>query len=390
MKYQLYMALLGLVLTGCGVQAPTKSDTEPMELAAAMGGDTLGYARATGPQLFNMPSDLGAHPDFKTEWWYFTGNLFSDEGRRFGYELTLFRSALAPPDVDDESAGAPPDSAWDTRQLYMGHFSLADPETGEFYAFERFSRGSMGLAGAQSPPFRIWLDDWNMESESIEDLFPLRLMAEEDGIGIDLHLGRAKPMVLQGNDGWDPKGEGEGNASYYYSYTRIETEGTVSLRGDRIEVSGQSWKDHEWSTSALGPKESGWDWFALQLSDGREIMVYQLRRKDGSVSPFTSGTLVLEDGSKRALEADQFEITVRDTWLSPVSGAEYPSGWRLEIPSEDISLSVTPVQPNQELNVSVRYWEGAVDIGGSASGEAITGVGYVELTGYDTPPTDAQ
>jgi len=385
MKHLVYTALLGFLLTGCGVEAPTQSETEPMELAAAMGGDTLGYARASGPKPFDFPKDLGAHPDFKTEWWYFTGNLFSDEGRRFGYELTLFRSALAPPNKGDSSLGAVSDSAWSTRQLYMGHFSLADPETGEFHAFERFSRGSIGLAGAQSPPFRIWLDDWNMESESDDDLFPLRLTAEEDGIGIDLLLKGAKPMVLQGEDGWDPKGEGEGNASYYYSYTRIETEGMVTLGNERVSVSGQSWKDHEWSTSALGPDESGWDWFALQLSDGRDIMVYQLRRRDGSVSPFTSGTLVLQDGSKRALSADQFEIIVRDTWLSPVSGAEYPSGWSLEIPSESISLTVTPVQPNQELNVSVRYWEGAVNLVGTASGEAISGVGYVELTGYDSP-----
>ena len=364
--------LLAATLFGCKAPESESPTSEPMNLADAMGGDTLGYARADGVRPFDFPADCGAHPDFKTEWWYFTGNLETATGRRFGYELTLFRSALRPPDSLET------ENAWSTRQLYMGHFSLADPETGTFHAFERFSRGAMDLAGAESPPFRIWLEDWTMTSSDPADLFPLHLQAEEEGVGIDLWLNDTKPVVLQGDQGWDPKGEGAGNASYYYSFTRIETEGEIVLGADSLAVTGSSWKDHEWSTSALGNQEVGWDWFALQLDDDREIMFYQLRRRDGTQSPFTGGTLVRADGTYRQLPPDEVVLNVEAEWTSPKSGAVYPAGWRLQIPGEAVDLRIAPIMNNQELNVSVRYWEGAVDISGSS-----TGRGYVELTGYD-------
>ena len=363
--------LLFSLLLGCNAEAPDAPASEPMNLAEAMGGDTLGYARADGVRPFDFPADYGAHPDFKTEWWYFTGNLETTEGRRFGYELTLFRSALRPPDPQS------PDNGWSSRQLYMGHFSLADPETGTFHAFERFSRGAMDLAGAVSPPFRIWLEDWTMTAGDPVSLFPLHLQAEEDGVGIDLWLKEAKPIVLQGDQGWDPKGEGAGNASYYYSFTRIATEGRITLGEQTLDVLGTSWKDHEWSTSALGNDEVGWDWFALQLDDNREIMFYQ-RRKDGTQSPFTGGTLIRADGTYRHLPPSEVILDVEAVWTSTESGAVYPAGWRLQIPGEAVDLRIAPIMNNQELNVSVRYWEGAVDISGSS-----TGRGYVELTGYD-------
>jgi predicted secreted hydrolase len=373
--------VLLLLAVGC-TQPPDALEMEDaLNLAEAMGGDTLGYARAVGPTDFDFPSDFGAHTDFKTEWWYFTGNLRSEDDRRFGYEFTLFRSALHPPD----SLASPSD--WSTNQLYMGHFSLADPETGTFHAFERFSRGAAGLAGAESPPFRVWLEDWTMESMATDpsSLFPLRLQVAEEEVAIDLTLDAVKPMVLQGDRGWDPKGEGNGNASYYFSFTRIGTSGTVTLPSGQHDVEGTSWKDHEWSTSALGDDEVGWDWFALQLDDGREIMFYQLRREDGSQSPFTGGTLVIADGSYRHITRDEMDLRVEGQWESPVSGAVYPSGWTLTLPGEDLTMRVTPVMPNQELNVSVRYFEGAIDVEGTSKGQPITGVGYVELTGYDRP-----
>ena len=366
--------LLAATMIGCTAPESEPLTSEAMNLAEAMGGDTLGYARADGVRPFDFPADYGAHPDFKTEWWYFTGNLETATGRRFGYELTLFRSALRPPDFLETESG------WSTRQLYMGHFSLADPEAGTFHAFERFSRGAMDLASAESPPFRIWLEDWTMTSADPTGLFPLHLRAEEDGVGIDLWLKGAKPVVLQGDHGWDPKGEGAGNASYYYSFTRIETEGSIVLGTDSLAVTGSSWKDHEWSTSALGEQEVGWDWFALQLDDDREIMFYQLRRKDGTQSPFTGGTLVQADGTYRHLPPSEVQLEVLSEWTSPESGAVYPAGWRLHVPGEAVDLRIAPIMNNQELNVSVRYWEGAVDISGSSAGR-----GYVELTGYDRP-----
>ena len=376
---RLILLLLLLSAAGCTTPPDAEESDDTLNLAEAMGGDTLGYARAVGPQPFDFPTDFGAHPTFKTEWWYFTGNLWSGDKRRFGYEFTVFRSALRPPDSLARH------SEWSTNQLYMGHFSLADPETGTFHAHERFSRGAAGLAGAASPPFRVWLEDWSMETVAADpsSLFPLQLQVEADGVGIDLMLDATKPIVLQGERGWDPKGDGNGNASYYFSFTRIETKGTITLPSGRFNVEGSSWKDHEWSTSALGKDEVGWDWFALQLDDGREIMFYQLRREDGSQSPFTGGTLVEADGSYRHITRNEVKLQVDDTWESPVSGAIYPSGWTLSLPGEDLELHVTPVMRNQELNVSVRYFEGAVDIEGTSNGQPIAGVGYVELTGYD-------
>lgn len=376
--------LVFAVLIGCSTPPEAVEYTDTINLAEAMGGDTLGYARAVGPKDLDFPADYGAHPEYRTEWWYFTGNLLSADDRRFGYEMTIFRNALTPMDSLEST------SDWSTNELYMGHFSLADPETGTFHAFERFARGAADLAGAESPPFNVWLEDWTMTStsDSPDDLFPLRLQAEEDGVGIDLMLEASKPMVLQGDRGWDPKGAGNGNASYYFSFTRIETTGTVTLGEEVLPVAGSSWKDHEWSTSALGEDEVGWDWFALQLDDGRDIMFYQLRRADGSQSPFTGGALVEVDGSHRYIVRGEVDLQVEDEWESPVSGAVYPSGWTLSMPGEDLTLRITPVMPNQELNVSVRYFEGAVDIAGTSGGESVGGVGYVEMTGYDRPDQD--
>ena len=348
-----------------------------LALAEAMGGDTTGYARADAARPLLFPDDYGPHPGYKTEWWYYTGNLDTDEGRHFGYELTIFRFALAPSDT----AAAERPSAWATNQLFMAHFALTDVASEDFYAFERFSRGALGLAGAQAAPYRVWLEDWSMEGGA-GDPFPMRLRAAEDGVALDITLEAAKPLVLQGDRGLDQKGPEPGNASYYYSFTRLPTEGTIMVDGNTYTVRGLSWKDHEWSTSALGDEQVGWDWFALQLSDGRDLMYYQLRRRDGTPSPFTNGVLVAPDGTTKSLERGDVEIEVLDTWTSPRSAAVYPARWRFRIPTEGLNLQLTPHLPDQEMNVSVRYWEGAVRIDGTAAGEAVSGNGYVEMTGY--------
>jgi len=371
---------LVLAMTGCAQDSQTSrldsQDQESMDLNTAMAGDTTGYARANTVKDLIFPADFGPHPSYKTEWWYFTGNLDDETGRQFGYELTIFRSALAPPSQED-SLGL---TGWNADQLYMGHFSLADvaSQGRTFHAFERFSRGAMDLAGATSGPFRVWLEDWSMESSS-EDLFPLRLKAGQDGVAIDLTLSSLKPIVLQGDRGFDRKGAGDGDASYYYSFTRLQTEGTIRIGEEDFAVKGSSWKDHEWSTSALDENQEGWDWFALQLSDNREIMFYVLREKDGSSGAFTNGMLVQSDGTYSPLSREDVVLEVINSWKSPHSGATYPSGWNFSIPSHDIDLTVTPLLDDQELNATVRYWEGAVSIE-DANGPA--GRGYVELTGY--------
>lgn len=333
-----------------------------------------GYARATGPAPLSFPADHGPHPDFQTEWWYYTGNLATEDGRRFGYQVTFFRRALQPPADRVERA-----STWATEQLYLAHFALTDVAGGNFYAFERLARGAVELAGAQSPPYRVWLEDWQVEQVG-KDNYHLR--AGQEGIEIDLLMVDAKGPVLQGEKGYSPKGPEVGNASYYISQTRLETSGTVRVGDVGFQVVGLSWMDHEFSTSALSAGQVGWDWFALQLDDGSELMVFDIRREDGSLDPFSSGTLIRPDGSTTHLNRIDFEIQVLDTWKSPHSGAVYPARWRVAVPSAGITLDIEPHLADQELNLTYNYWEGAVRIQGERGGKAVTGNGYVELTGY--------
>jgi predicted secreted hydrolase len=371
------VALLGLGaywFTAPSAEADLRTS---VSVAEAMGSDTTGYRRATEVRPFTFPSDHGPHPGYKTEWWYVTGNLSGPQAEPYGYELTIFRLALTPPDAAPDSAAF---SDWRTNQLYMGHFAVTDGASETFHAFERFERGGAGLAGAQADPFRVWLDDWSMTGLD-GTAFPMQLRAQEQGVGVDLTLRPTKPRVLQGDQGLSQKGPGDGNASYYYSYTRLDTEGALVLDGDTLSVTGQSWMDREWSTSALGPEQEGWDWFSLQLDDGRDLMYYQLRRTDGTPSPFSEGVIVGPEGETRKLERSDVQIEVLDRWTTPDGTHTYPVEWTLRVPGEDIDLTITPYMPNQELDVSVRYWEGAVRVKGSASGR-----GYVEMTGYGESP----
>ncbi|MFB6273671.1 MAG: lipocalin-like domain-containing protein [Salinibacter sp.] len=373
----LVLLIVAAAALGLGAYWLTASSEESalrtsVSATEAMTGDTTGYKRATDVRPFTFPSDHGPHPGYKTEWWYVTGNLTGPDAQPYGYELTIFRVGLTPPDAAPDSAT----STWRTNQLYMAHFAVTDGASETFHAFERFQRGGAGLAGAQANPFRVWLDDWSMTSTG-DTTFPIRLRAQEQGIGIDLTLRPTKPRVLQGNQGLSQKGPGTGNASYYYSYTRLATDGRLALKGDTLSVTGQSWLDREWSTSALGPNQEGWDWFSLQLDDGRDLMYYQLRRTDGSPSTFSEGVIVGPDGSTQRLDRADVSVKVLDTWTTPDGTHTYPVEWTLRVPDEGIDLDITSVIPNQELDVSVRYWEGAVRVEGSA-----TGHGYVEMTGY--------
>jgi predicted secreted hydrolase len=370
------VVLAGLAV---GAFAVTRDAAPPAEGPALGGGDTgEGYARAFAPREFHFPEDHGPHPEFRTEWWYWTGNLATAEGRRFGYQFTLFRSALAPEAPER-------DSKWGTRQVYLGHFTVSDVEAGRFHAFERFSRSALGLAGAQAEPFRVWLEDWEVRALDA-GAFPMHLRASSGGVTLELTLEPGKPPVLQGNRGLSQKGPEAGNASYYYSLTRMPSRGMVTVDGRAFPVTGTSWMDREWSTSALGPDQVGWDWFSLQLSDGSELMYYQLRKKDGSADPFSSGMLVPPQGEPVRLTREDVRLEVLDTWKSPRSGGVYPARWRLEVPSRQLQLTVTPLLADQELPVSFRYWEGANRLEGTHAGQPVRGFGYVELTGYaDTP-----
>jgi predicted secreted hydrolase len=332
----------------------------------ALAEDRAGFARALAPRPMTFPEDHGPHPDFRTEWWYYTGNLKTATGRHVGFQLTFFRVALAPAEESRESA-------WATRQLYVAHFAVTDTAGGRFHAASRTSRAALGLAGAQAAPFRVWLESWSAEGEGAAT----RLRAQEGDVAIDLTVSPAKPVVRQGDRGLSRKGAEPGNASLYYSFTRMPARGTVRLGAETLEVSGEAWMDREWSTSALGEGVEGWDWFAVQLDDGRELMVYLLRRRDGTVDPFSAGTLVAADGTVRRLEAADVRVEMLAHWTSPHSGVRYPARWRLSVPSAELRLELEPRLADQELRVGTRYWEGAVGVAGSSGGR-----GYVELVGY--------
>jgi predicted secreted hydrolase len=263
----------------------------------------------------------------------------------------------------------------------MAHFALTDVAGQRFFAFDRFGRGAAGLAGAQGEPFRVWLEDWSAEGQGGGTL-PMRLRAAQEGAAIDLALEGGKPPALQGDRGLSQKSAEAGNASYYYSLTRMPTRGSVRVGGETFDVTGLSWMDREWSTSSLAENLAGWDWFALQLSDGRDVMYYQLRDKSGAAAPQSSGTIVAADGSARRFARDDVRLEVLGEWQSQRSGGRYPAGWRLQIPSAELDLRITPYLPDQELALATIYWEGASKVEGTAGGQAVRGSGYVELTGY--------
>ncbi len=358
------LGCLCLLLTACG-ESPQAEADKPTQVSSLLGSPAVaGYARATEPRTLVFPADHGPHSDYRSEWWYWTGNLTTADGRAFGYQFTVFRFALAP--LLPTTLARP--SAWAARDTWLAHLTLSDIAGGRFHAYERAGRGALDLAGATAEPFRVHCDGWEVSGS------PVRLRAAVEGVALDLMLAEGKPIVLQGDQGLSRKGAEPGNASFYYSRTRMPTSGTLRLDGTEFAVSGTSWMDREWSTSALAPGVVGWDWFALQLADGRDLMFYRLRRADGSATPFSCGSLIAGDGSVTQLSAAEVTITPQGTWTSR-TGVVYPAGWHLV--AKDLDLTITPALADQELNLTVRYWEGAVTIAGST-----TGVGYVELAGY--------
>lgn len=333
-----------------------------------------GYSRAAPGNLPEFPNDFGSHNDYLTEWWYYTGNLQTKDGHKFGYQLTFFRRALGPPGYFADR-----DTTWAAEQIYLGHFALSNIEIDQFFAFERYARGAIGLAGAEADPFRVWIHDWEV---SLLEQNKYYLFASEGDVTIELNLDDLKGPILHGIEGYSQKGPELGNASYYISQTRLKSTGTVTIEGVVIPVSGYSWMDHEYSTSALTQDQVGWDWYSIQLDNGYELMLYQIRRADGSIDTFSSGTMIAPDGVTRPIPREEFIITTTNEWESPHSGSIYPAGWVVEIESFSIKLIVTPLQSDQELNLTYTYWEGAVELDGIFQNQSVTGFGYVELTGY--------
>lgn len=371
-----FAILLTLILiTSCGPAASPSSSVQIPEVQALNSQDSSGFAVADGSRPLSFPQDLGAHEDFRTEWWYYTGNLQTAEGRPFGFELTVFRVGLLPP-----TAKAPSTSKWYGRSIYFAHFALSDIQANEFHAFERYSRPGPGLAGAQADPYKVWLEDWNITQQSPG---VYRLQAEQDGIQVDIMLHDEMGVVLHGKNGYSRKGKDTGNASYYFSQPRLRSEGTVQVDGKSYPVSGLAWMDHEFSTSVLDADQIGWDWFSLQFEDGRALMLYQLRERDSKISAATSGTFIDRNGGALPIAFPDFKIKVTDQWRSPHTQAVYPAGWEIRLNRPDCLLQASPLMADQEVHFpAVTYWEGAVQFEGTCEGRDVRGKGYVELTGY--------
>jgi predicted secreted hydrolase len=334
------------------------------------------WAVAAGTRVWSFPRDHGAHPEYRTEWWYFTGIVAGADGRRFGYQLTFFRQGIV-------TVPADPGNPWSVRDLHLAHFTLTDVRERAFLFGERVSRGGPGLAGASTEALRAWVLDWSATAAG--DGFTLE--AREGAVGIRLSLRPRQPPVLHGSGGLSRKGPAAGQASWYASVTDLETTGIVRDGvGAEIEVRGASWFDHEFGSGQLADDLAGWDWFGLRLSDGSSLMIYRLRRRDGTVSPASSGTLVGADGTVRHLARDEVRIEALAQWRSPHSDARYPARWRLAVPTAGVELELSPLIPDQELrtgrSTGVTYWEGAVGGRGAAGGSAVAVEGYAELTGY--------
>lgn len=336
-----------------------------------MGDDFL---QVTEPQPLEFPRDLGPHEDYQTEWWYYTGNLATETGREFGYQLTFFRRALTPETAEVNDA-----SDWRSRQIYFSHFTISDIEGKAFYPHERFSRQSAQLSGAQAEPYRVWLENW-----SATEIEPgkVHLVAEAEDVALDLVLRETLPPVLQGDRGYSKKGPEPGNASYYYSIVQQQSQGTVTVGDEAFAVTGRTWKDHEYSTSALSPGTVGWDWFSLQLNDGSALMLYGLRLEDGDIADVSGGTYISATGETQTIDHTDWQIDVLKTWHSPTTQADYPAQWQIAIPKLELELTGKALMANQELDVSRQYWEGAVGFTGAIADQPVTAKGYVEMTGY--------
>ena len=337
---------------------------------------------------YEFPRDHFDHPGYQTEWWYYTGNLKADDGREFGFELTFFRQGLT-----RRSAGENPKSPWDADKLYLAHLALSDLSGRNFYHTERLNRVGPGLAGADLASRRIWNGNWEVHFEEPKpgQQPGQQLQAICDDFSLRLAMRSQKPPVIHGVDGVSQKAPGRGQASHYISYTRLEASGTLEVDGHTFTVSGTAWMDHEFFTHQLAPDQAGWDWISVQLANNEELMLYRLRRRDGSVDPFSAGTFVDSRGNPHHLSASDFSFAPGSAWESTVTGARYPMRWSILILSLRLELDVLTPLDAQEMVSShpgwPTYWEGAVTIRGIEHAQPVDGVGYLEMTGYDRPVT---
>ena len=391
----------GLVLAGvvlvCAGQGGVVVRAAPMDGLAVLhgGADDQGFELAQGTRRFEFPRDHGPHPSFRHEWWYFTGRLRAAAGEQFGFELTFFRLGVMPPEAGASAIGSTGGAAsgWQARQVYAAHFAVTDLSRKAFHARARYAREALGLGMAQGmdqgSPLEVRVQDWSLvalPASAEAGASPAgdahwRLQADDGDYAIDLDALVAGTPVLNGNGGLSVKAAEPGAASWYYSLPRLPVHGSLKRGGKALAVSGEVWLDREWGSGGLGSGQQGWDWHALQLSDGSALMFYTLRGADGRPDPHSAGTFVGADGRVQSLQAGDVSISATRSWDSP-RGGRYPAGWQVRVPGLGLDLAVTPVLADQELATQPRYWEGAVDVKGTRAGQGVGGQGYVELVGY--------
>ncbi|MEO8352854.1 MAG: lipocalin-like domain-containing protein [Chthoniobacteraceae bacterium] len=351
-----------------------------LPVAAAEAADVPFPWRVSEPGWrYEFPRDHFLHPEFKTEWWYFTGNLGASDGRRFGYQLTFFRQGIRPRSLVEKIA-----SRFVIEDFKFAHFAVSDLTGKAFHGTQKTSRGAFGEAGfGDVGAERIaWIDNWTLRRH----VDGFAISASHDGAAIELTLEPKKPWVIHGENGISQKAAGAGHASHYYSGTRLATRGTLRLEARAYSVNGETWFDHEWATNQLTPEQVGWDWFSLQFDDGSELMLYQMRLRTGGIDPVSSGTFIAADGRATHLRREDYELVAEKFWLSSESGARYPVAWRVRIPSLDLEARTsTPLERQELVLTPISYWEGAIDVEGKRAGRPISGRGYMELTGYAGP-----
>lgn len=340
-------------------------------LAVSLQAAGVTYRQALPGYRYEFPRDHFGHPEFRTEWWYYTGNMRATDGHRYGFELVFFRQGQRRGPSDNPSV-------WRVDDLYLAHLALTDIDGKRFEYHERLNRSGPGIAGVSSEQKRIWNGNWQSQWDADSNAQTLSAVAED--IRFTLRLTPNKPPVINGENGVSQKAEGLGKASYYVSFPLLAVTGTLN----GVEVKGTAWMDHEWFTHQLDPNQAGWDWFSVQLDDQTELMLFQLRHLDGTIDPYSAGTYIDRVGRPTHLRRNDFQLQPLEFWTSPKTHTRYPIRWRLSIPSLNIALQCTAAIPDQELvsedSTSPSYWEGAVTYTGSASG-----MGYMELTGYEKP-----
>ena len=339
---------------------------------------TAQYQPALPGYQYHFPRDHFNHPDYQTEWWYYTGNLRSADGHRFGFELTFFRQGV--------SRGKPKTSDWDVQDIYLAHLALSNLDGGRFYHSERVNRTGPGLAGVSQQTAKVWNGNWQVQWTGDQQ----KLQAVAQDFTLRLVMSSRKPPVIHGKDGVSQKAAGAGQASHYISFTRLLTTGTIDRNGEEYQVEGSAWMDHEFFTHQLDTNESGWDWVSLQLDDNTELMLYRFRHRDGSVDSFSAGTYIDAEGKPAYLGVADFSMQPeKETYASPDTHAVYPIAWQITVPSLGLDLQLTTPLRSQELvsgvGAGLSYWEGAITVGGTRDNKPAKGVGYLEMTGYAHP-----